>query len=181
MNKLKIAASCLATAVCTIVAFTRNADAQTVDYPCGSQSAPYGGNSNPYSAYCIEAWVGPTYGIFSSSINGVGVVGEDSGNGDGVFGAAKGSGNGVNGYSQSGPGVRAYSSYADGVNATSSSGYGAAGVHGITQGNGWGVHAEVSPYGSGTAIYAENNSSTGWAGYFLGSVKITGNLSCGGS
>jgi hypothetical protein len=67
--------------------------------------------------------------------------------------------------------VHGESLHANGVQGKSSSA-GASGVYGFNIGNGFGVAGRTT--GGGSAIYGENNSTSGWAGNFLGRVTVGG-------
>ncbi len=126
-----------------------------------------------------------------------GVVGTAvSGSGGGVQGLANNGGTGVYGTSDSGDGVFAGSTSGWGVYGTTTSGQsavrgvptngaysngvwgsssnsGASGVYGDNSSHGYGVAGRVSPSGAGDAIYGDNDSTTGYAGWFNGWVNIT--------
>jgi hypothetical protein len=50
------------------------------------------------------------------------------------------------------------------------------GVIGTNAGQGIGVAGRVTPAGAGKAIYGDNNSGSGYAGYFNGNVYATGTI-----
>ena len=104
------------------------------------------------------------YGVSGTSTNSRGVYGYSL-NAEGVYGSSGSSGKGVYGKSLNGDGVYGTSQ--------SDSGYG---VHGFASG-GVGVYGEAS---TGTGVYGKSNGSAD-AGYFSGNVKITGDLSVGGT
>jgi hypothetical protein len=129
--------------------------------------------------YAVQAVTTATNGIaVNASANVSGGIGVDA-NGvvNGVY-ATSSSGHAVEGASTSGTGVYASSSSGNGVYGTSGSSS-LSGVYAVTTGNGRALHAVVSPAGTGTAVWGENNYSTGWAGYFTGNVNVTGTLTCG--
>jgi hypothetical protein len=127
------------------------------------------------------------YGVHGSSTSGWGVRGSGA---SGIWGVASASsGTGVAGQSPSGYGVTGSTgggASVSGVSGTSTGANGvgvsglatngavALGVWGSTTG-GRGVYGSAS---TGVGVYGASNS--GWAGYFLGNVNVTGNLSKGG-
>lgn len=50
------------------------------------------------------------------------------------------------------------------------------GVYGVNTSHGYAVAGRVSPAGAGWAIYGDNSSVSGYAGYFHGSVYVSGTL-----
>jgi hypothetical protein len=109
------------------------------------------------------------------------VVGEAAGNnGIGVRGVADIGTNawGVFGESASGIGVRAISTSGTGISATTAAGIGGDGVRGESTGlNGNGVHG-IANAGSG-AYGVLGVSTSGYAGYFMGKVNVSGVLTAG--
>jgi hypothetical protein len=95
-------------------------------------------------------WFG-IYGKTASNTGGAGAGGENTQNGPGVFGKSVG-GAGVLGISQNGEGV-----------------------HGETHSSALAAVAGISLTGTGAGIYGENKGS-GPAGYFKGSVMVTGDI-----
>jgi hypothetical protein len=131
--------------------------------------------------YIDSSYATPIYAR-TTITNGVGVWGSVTHiTGIGVMGIASQGGTGVQGTGS--PGVKGTSTGGYGVYGESNSSYGVVGIGsaGSSRGvwavstNGYGLYAE-STYGTG--VYAE--STTSWAGYFLGNVHVTGNLSKGG-
>jgi hypothetical protein len=142
-------------------------------------------------------------GVYGSSTLGSGVSGNSPGAGVGVDGHSDSgpgvvglstSANGVSGLSTSGYGVRGYSVSSPGVNGYSASSYGVEGasntnygVRGTSNGYAAGVYG-TSINGYGVVGYTTSNgaygvygySSNDRAGYFVGNVQVTGNLSKGG-
>jgi trimeric autotransporter adhesin len=55
-----------------------------------------------------------------------------------------------------------------------STGSGTSGVYGQSDGQGYGLAGRST--GSGTAVYGDNTSPLGWAGYFNGNVRVTGTI-----
>ncbi|BCW92873.1 MAG: hypothetical protein KatS3mg007_0767 [Thermoanaerobaculum sp.] len=121
----------------------------------------------------------PTYGVYgqSASDGGIGVFGLASattGSNAGVIGRSdSASGVGVLGY------ATAVSGTADGVQGISDSLNGR-GVYGAAPR--MGIYGAASSF-SGTTygVYGWANSSAGYAGYFAGTVHVTGNFSAGGT
>jgi hypothetical protein len=142
-------------------------------------------------------------GVYGSSTFGNGVSGNSPGAGVGVYGHSDSgpgvignstSASGVSGFSTSGFGVRGYSISSPGVNGYSAGSYGVegvsntnSGVRGTSNGYAAGVYG-TSINGYGVVGYTTSNgaygvygySSTDRAGYFVGNVQVTGNLSKGG-
>jgi hypothetical protein len=115
-----------------------------------------------------------SYGVLGSVA--AGVWGQCNINGGSGVRGESSSGSGVSGTSDSGTGVEGDSYWGDGVYGASWSGYG---VHGTSM-TGDGVVGEASaPSKSG--VYAVNPNPSGYAGFFLGNVHVTGNLSTGGA
>lgn len=90
---------------------------------------------------------------------------------------------GVYAYANTGIGVSGHSSNNDGVfgNSNSSNGVmgetsapGASAVYGQNDSGGYGVAGRTT--GTGYAVYGDNASSTGYAGYFNGHVNVSKNL-----
>jgi hypothetical protein len=66
------------------------------------------------------------------------------------------------------------SSSGNGVQGTSTGG-GTSGVYGENlSGGGYGLAGRAS--GSGTAVFGDNANAAGWAGYFIGNVRVTGTI-----
>lgn len=93
----------------------------------------------------------------------------------GVIGEAKKSGPGVLGIANSGAGVQGVSDSGSGVDATSMS---AEGVHAETNSPTMAAVAAFNrnPNGTGAAIYGEKAGTVGHAGYFVGPVHVTGDI-----
>lgn len=141
-----------------------------------------GWNTNNCASNC--GWLGigvEGHGWIGVSGKGkrFGVVGESS-DGDGVYGLANkaGSGgvvgtntqgNGVIGSSINGVGVYGYTQAGNGLEGHSSSAV-SSGVYGENKSGGYGVAGRAN--GSGTAVLGDNTSTTGWAGYFNGRVRV---------
>jgi hypothetical protein len=110
----------------------------------------------------------------TSHVGGVGLRG--SANSTGVKGESS-SGTGVHGQSTSGPGVRGESTSTtagwNGVEGIANRN-GVSGVYGVSNAVGYGVTGRVSPPSAGTAVYGDNTSTSGWAGYFNGRIYVAG-------
>lgn len=104
-----------------------------------------------------ETWIG-VYGETQSTTGGSGVWGEHKANGAGVVGK-----------SQGGAGVWAVSETGEGVHAETKSPTVAA-IAGFN----------LNPNGTGAAIYAKKAGTKGHAGFFIGNVHVTGNLTADG-
>ena len=104
---------------------------------------------------------GTNGGVFGNSTAGIGVYGGAS------------TGIGTEGYSTNGPGVQGMSQSGHGVYGNSTAA-GGCGVYAENDAHGYGVGGRISPPGAGFAVYGDNNSSSGWAGYFNGNIKFTG-------
>jgi len=52
------------------------------------------------------------------------------------------------------------------------------GVQGQSKTGGKGLYGVVSPAGTGYGVYGDNNSTTGFAGYFRGRLQVTGDAIC---
>ncbi len=118
----------------------------------------------------VQGAGGPaSYGVYGTGLTGV--AGLSNGNYIGVYGSSTGSSSyGVFGLDSSGTGV--YGSGTVGVSGISSDN---AGVYGQSD-TGWAVDA----YGNGSATGILAGSSTGYAAWFNGDVKVDGNLSKNG-
>jgi hypothetical protein len=129
-------------------------------------------------------------GVFGKSRDNAGIVGEStdfhavfgishSSNNGGVIGINDKGGWGVIGRSESNTGVSGESTAGRGVHGISETGEG---VHGQT--NSLTVAAVVginhAPNGTGAAVYAEKKGDKGHAGFFVGNVHVTKNLSVDG-
>ena len=104
-----------------------------------------------------ETWIG-VYGETQSTTGGSGVWGEHKANGAGVVGK-----------SQSGAGVWAVSETGEGVHVETKSPTVAA-IAGFN----------LNPNGTGAAIYGKKEGPQGHAGFFIGHVHVTGNLTADG-
>jgi hypothetical protein len=142
----------------------------------------------------VTGFVGGATGVIGSSIRGTGVRGS-SGTGHGVVGqnfgdrSTDGSANGVFGSSATGAGIRGQSTSRDGnQGVTLGEGYGVYGLH-LSTGSGGGVQGqsilasgvEGSSFASGpnsAGVLGENPQ--GFAGLFLGKVRVTGHLAKAG-
>jgi hypothetical protein len=129
-------------------------------------------------------------GVLGESVKNAGIVGESkefhaifgishSSNNGGVIGINDKGGWGVIGRSESNTGVSGESTAGRGIHGISETGEG---VHGQT--NSLTVAAVVginhAPDGTGAAIYAEKKGNKGHAGFFVGNVHVTKNLSVDG-
>jgi hypothetical protein len=122
------------------------------------------------------------YAVWGNNPNGGGVYGS-SGSGFGVYGSSA-SASGVEGHSGSGYGVYGESSGAglSGVYGISHSdtGFGVVGetyaAHYSNSGGGVTGIAHTSDYTYGTGVRGIDVGGHGWAGYFTGSVEVTGDL-----
>jgi hypothetical protein len=114
----------------------------------------------------------------TSSSAGVGVVGSALGTGRGVLGTSHDS-YGVVGDSISSVGVYGNSAQSDGVMGQTA-GSGASGVYGENNGHGIGIAGRITPVGTGMAVYGDNNSTSGFAGYFRGNLQVTRTPFCSG-
>jgi hypothetical protein len=148
-----------------------------------------------------ETWMG-VYGESHSTTGGFGVYGKAIGAGVvgesetwmGVYGHSKSTvgGAGVMGEGVSGPGVIGKSGQWIGVyGETSGVENGPAGVWGEHKGAGVGVKAiskdgtgleayNLNPNGPGYAIFAKKEGNQGHAGFFVGNVHVTGNITTDG-
>ena len=113
-------------------------------------------------------------GIYSST-SGVAIWG-DTGNGSAaaVFGSNSGSGIPIVGDSQgTAVGIEGSATDNHGIYGYTS-GYPYAGVYGrnANTSGGWGVRGDAID--SGTGVYGSNTNTSGFAGYFDGSLKVTG-------
>jgi hypothetical protein len=120
-----------------------------------------------------------------SAIFGVGVFGGGEADGIGVLGTSE-SGTGVTGNSRTGDGVRGLSNSSNGVKGLSTTNHGVegsgpfSGIHGISP-TGHGVFGD-SPDGRGVFGRSNNGigvlgqSDVGFAGQFIGGVRVTGLL-----
>ena len=125
-----------------------------------------------------DASTGTTYGVYSrsfstSGIGALGLAAATSGTNYGVQGKSSStSGRGVHGEATAVSGTT-YGVVGDA--SASSSGYGGSfkggyiGVYGLASGSS----------GSNYGVYAQTNSASGYAGYFVGNVTVTGTLSKG--
>jgi len=157
-------------------------------------SGPTGGAACPHDHFG-EVWSGsvtsplwdhPAFKVTNSG-DGPAVWGEQTKDSPGVYGTAE-TNYGVWGYSDSGRGVYGSSLSGHGVYGF---GYSEHGVYGQTDGD-WsyrsGVyglathdHANgVTGWNTGAGVGVYGSSATGYAGYFSGSVHVTGNLTKGG-
>jgi hypothetical protein len=129
-------------------------------------------------------------GVFGESTKNAGIVGESK-EFHAVFGISKSSNNGgVIGINDSGGwGVIGRSTSNAGVSGESTAGRG---VHGISE-TGEGVHGQTNSLtvaavvginhnqdGTGAAVYAEKKGDKGHAGFFVGNVHVTKNLTVDG-
>ncbi len=133
-----------------------------------------------------KTWMG-VYGKSESTTGGAGVMGEAVGSGvigksktwmgvygnsesttggAGVWGEHKRSGNGVVGKSNSGVGVLGQSDTSEGIHAETRS----PGTAAIAAYN-------LNPEGTGAAVFTKKERTQGHAGFFVGNVHVTGNLS----
>jgi len=112
------------------------------------------------SLACIDVTqAGSGFGIYSATNTSVAVVG----------------------FSESGYGMHGVSAYSNGIQGESDTA-GMSGVVGLNgSGSGNGVAGQLSPAGSGSAIYGNNNTSTGWAGNFVGRVWVQTGLDVAGT
>ena len=119
-------------------------------------------------------------GVYGHSNGNAGVVGESrdlhgvygichNTNGAGVFGTNEAGGFGVEGFSKTRVGVWGHSDAGEGIRGETKSSTVAA----IAAFN-------TNPSGTGAAIYAQKEGSGGHAGFFVGNVHITGNLTTDG-
>jgi hypothetical protein len=183
-------------------AFSMSRDAHAQPYDCGSIG-------NGFSGQCFNG-ISAT-GLITSqfiSTNRVAVEAGDSGDGVGVLSGSD-TGIGVAGYANFNlndstyhPGGRygVYGSTVQTAGPTDTNTYGVfgygssgndgvhglatgtnSGVAGINSGGGHGVYGSISD--GGYAIYGNNGTSggAGWAGYFSGDVKVTGNFTVVGN
>lgn len=97
----------------------------------------------------------------------------------GLVGVAQQLGPGVLAIGKSGPGVQSFSDSGSGVDTTSTT---AEAVHAETQSPATAAVAAFNrnPNGTGAAIYGEKAGSNGHAGYFVGQVHVTGNITTDG-
>ncbi len=138
---------------------------------CGLGAVPSTTYSNPTVSYCALAAPvtnGSGVGLLAqdqstTTISNTYAIEADSPNNIAIHAVA------------GGDGVWASSTSANGVYGTSASS-GATGVYGINTGNGAGIAGVISPVGAGYAVYGSNNSSSGYAGWFIGSVDVWGPL-----
>jgi hypothetical protein len=144
--------------------------------------------TNLGTASGIHAECNACPGVWGQSSSGYGVYGYSPSN-SGVWGVSS-SNAGVSGYSTSGYGVSGQSTSNDGVHGISSSGFGVHGISSSSEGvygtstSSIGVEGHsttgIGVYGTSTSddgVYGASTSS--WAGYFDGSVNVTGALSAG--
>jgi hypothetical protein len=156
-----------------------------------------GTGSGSYGVYAINSSNGTalyatTSGASPASSNGV--YGNNTGYGAGLQGVSQ-YGYGVYGYSTTGEagyfnaqgfsgsgsaGVEGDSTYNNGVYGLSKASS-ASGVYGLNTATGIGVAGRVSPPGPGNAIYGDNNTTNGWAGYFLGRLYVSNGLQVNGT
>jgi len=192
MNRRSRAVVSFASVSLLSLSASRNAGAQTCDNGSGvcltvenTSTTGGGGLLAQGDVWAIYANTGTTgtngqNGILAASKNGsgngTGVLGTATG-GTGVYGVDYGSGVGAEGYSDNGNGVFGESYGANGV--VGQTGSTSAGVWGNNTGGGTGVAGNTT--GSGYAIAGTNTNSSGFAGWFDGNVKITGNLTITGS
>jgi len=115
-------------------------------------------------------------GVFGKSRDNAGIVGESDNmhgifgvchnpHGGGVYGGNDAGGYGVQGETKSGVGVFGRSETGEGI-------------HGETRSPTVAAIAafNLNPAGTGAAIYAQKDGSSGHAGFFIGNVHVTGNL-----
>jgi hypothetical protein len=122
--------------------------------------------------------------VVGFSTSAYGVIGTSLNNGIGVYGNSKG-GYGVKAVSTTNAGVFGDSSLAEGVYGHSASGDGVFGTSDFGRGVVGGSTSNLGVAGfttSGMAVYGSNSNSntTGYAGYFDGRVRISGNLTVDG-
>jgi hypothetical protein len=131
------------------------------------------------------------YGVYgyNSVTTGIGVYGQSTGNGEGVYGSSP-TGNGVRGHSNGLYGTGVYGDNTGGGHGVQGVSDGD-GVFGTSSGSGAGVHGSAADVGvlgnttfghgvegnayDGVGVYGSSGTSTGWAGYFEGSISVTGN------
>ncbi len=114
------------------------------------------------------------YGVYGVGSSGYGVYGFAN-TGIAVYGIAQ-AGTGVSGVSQAATGTGVLGSAWRGIygNSTSTG----PGVQGQSKTGGKGVQGVISPAGTGYGVYGDNNSTTGYAGYFRGRLQVTGDAIC---
>ncbi|WP_165372263.1 tail fiber domain-containing protein [Emticicia agri] len=121
---------------------------------------------------------GGAYGVYGNSTNGIGTAGISSAN-TGVYGSSS-SGFGMNGVSNSGIGIKGESSDSYGVSGISTNNYGiygastnGYGIYGVSTAGLGGIKGETGAT-NGYGIYGKttNASTTSYAGYFEGKLKI---------
>ena len=119
---------------------------------------------------------------FGGTGNTAGVYGQaDFSGGTGVYGYSGGPANGVFGSSSSGVGVAGNSSSNNGLEGRSAS-TGASGVYGYnSSGSGYGVAGRILGTNNGIAVFGDNPSPNGFAGYFNGTVNVQGNITASGT
>ena len=148
-----------------------------------SASGVVGRSAGQYAGGVYGENTGQGFGVYGKAQGGAGVAGESaawigvygkSTDQTGVMGESEDS-YGVYGKSRWAPGVLGRTHYGDAVRGESTTGSGVTGFGSI------GVTGEIS-VSDGQAIRGSNGGSntTGYAGYFLGRVQVTGNLIKGG-
>jgi hypothetical protein len=139
----------------------------------------YGGSSSGYGVYGSSSSShgvygysnsATSYGVFGYNYSGAGVYGTSYSD-NGVYGNSSGGGTGVYGNSSGGTGVYGNSS-GGGTGVYGYSNSGGTGVYGWSN-SGDGVYGYSG--GAGTGVYGAN-SSTGYAGYFVGNVRVIGSV-----
>lgn len=111
----------------------------------------------------------PGPGVIGKSSKWVGVYGETAGGPAGVWGEHKSAGVGVKAVSKDGAGLAAYSTSKEAIHAETKS----PGTAAIAAYN-------LNPNGTGAAIFAKKEGTQGHAGFFVGKVHVTGDLSVDG-
>ena len=138
------------------------------------------------TGYCSSnANSGSGSGVLGGATTGTGVLG-NSDSGYGVYGVSQTS-RGVFAYSNNGSalharGINGPGVYGESISTTAGSNgveghayrSGVSGVYGVGAAGGYGVSGRVSPAGAGTAVYGDNTSTSGWAGYFTGRLYVGG-------
>ena len=134
----------------------------------GVTYAPGHGSTSTTGGAGVMGEGDPGPGIIGKSTKWIGVYGETAGveNGPaGVWGEHKANGIGVKAVSKDGAGLAAYSTTNEAVHAETHS----PGTAAIAAYN-------ANPAGTGAAVFAKKDGSTGHAGFFDGNVHVTGTL-----
>jgi hypothetical protein len=129
------------------------------------------------NAYGVTGFSQKSAGIRGDSAEGRGVEGW-SRNSEGIFGISE-TGRGIVGIAKTATAVEGNSESGAGVWATSKS---FEGVHAETKSPGTAAIAayNLNPAGTGAAIFAKKEGTQGHAGFFVGNVHVTGDLSVDG-